>query len=157
MLINSIALPSQAIIPLGIALAHIALCLYVLFRRQLDDTINQLFIAYLLLTILFNINLVVIIARVSTLLPGFGVTQIVPYWLIILGLVYWAFARAFLQRSWLSPWGWGLALAGLAAAFSLDAGWLLFPRRLWPGAAAGLPRKTPPLFWARRGGASSWR
>ncbi len=127
MLFDSLVLLSPAIAPLGIALAHIALCLYVLFRRQLDDTINRLFIAYLLLTILWNINSVIIVAEVSTLLPVLSWTQLTPYGLVILGIVYWTFARIFLQRGGDAKWGWVLGTAGLIVAISLDMGWLTLP------------------------------
>lgn len=127
MLFESLVLPSVAIVPLGIALAHIALCLYVLFRRQLDDTINRLFIAYLLLTILWNINLVVVVTNVSTLLSGGSWSQLTPYGLIILGAVYWTFTRIFLQRPGATVWGWIFGLVGLAGAISLDVGWIVLP------------------------------
>ena len=120
MLLNPIGLPGEAVIPLGIAVAHIALCLYVLLRRQLDDTINRLFIAYLLLTILWDINLVIVVANVSTLLPNFSWMQAVPYGLLILALVYWAFARAFLHLSWSVKWGWILGLLGLLVLINLE-------------------------------------
>ena len=122
--------PSQAIIPLGIAVAHIALCLYVLFRRQLDDTINRLFIAYLLLTILWNINLIIVVANVATLLPAMSWPQLVPYGLIVLGLVYWTFARAFLHLTWWVKWVWLLGLIGVLIAVSLDSFQLLWPAAL---------------------------
>ncbi len=127
MSLNSIVLPGQAVIPIGIAVAHIVLCLYVLFRRQLDDTINRLFLAYFLLIILWNINLIVVVANVSTLLPLISWSQLVPYGLIILGLVYWAFARAFLHLAWWVKWAWILGPVGLLAAISLDLFSLSWP------------------------------
>lgn len=126
-MLSSILLPGQAVVPLGVALAHIALCLYVLFRRQLDDSINRLFIAYLLLTILWNINLVIVAANVPIFQPGFNWAQFAPYGLVILGLVYWAFGRAFLQRDWSALWGWLLGAAGLALAVSLNFGYPPLP------------------------------
>lgn len=126
MFFHSIVLPSQTIIPLGIAIAHIALCLYVLFRRQLDDTINRLFIAYLLLTILCNISLIIGVANVATLLPSLSWLQLLPYGLIVLGLVYWTFARAFLHLAWRVKWVWLLGLVGLLAVISLDIAKLIW-------------------------------
>ncbi len=119
MAFDRIVLPSQTVIPLGIALGHIVLCLYVLFRRQLDDKINRLFIAYLLLTILWNVNLVIAVANVSTLLPSFGWMQLGPYDLIILSVVYWAFARTFLYLPSVR-WGWLLGLGGLLVAIGMN-------------------------------------
>jgi adenylate cyclase len=125
--LNSIVLPGQTIIPLGIAVAHIALCLYVLFRRQLDDAINRLFIAYLLVTILWNINLIIVVANVATLLPAIGWLQLVPYGLIGLGLVYWTFARAFLHLTWWVKWVWLLGFVGLLIVIGLDLANLIWP------------------------------
>ena len=119
MTFDQIMLPSQTVIPLGIALGHIVLCLYVLFRRQLDDKINRLFIAYLLLTILWNVNLVIAMANVSTLLPNIGWKELTPYGLIILGVVYWSFARTFLYLPSVR-WGWLLGLGGLLVAVGLN-------------------------------------
>ncbi len=127
MLFDSLVLSSRAVIPLGIALAHIVLCIYVLFRRQLDDTINRLFISYLLLTILWDINLVIAVTNVSTLLPSFTWMQLVPYGLIILGIVYWSFARAFLYLDWFVKWGWLIGLLGLLLTFNLDVFWFVIP------------------------------
>ncbi len=124
MFFESIMLPNQAIIPLGIALTHIALCLYLLLRGQLDNILGRLFVTYLLLTVFWNINLVVIVADVPPPWGGIGWAQLIPYGLIILGLAYWSFGQAFLLRSWKAVWGWLLGLIGLALTISLEQGWL---------------------------------
>lgn len=145
MLFDSPVLSSPAIVPLGIALAHVALCLYVLFRRQLDDTINRLFIAYLLSTTLWNINLVIVIADVSTLASGFNWSRLIPYGLIIMGVVYWAFTRIFLQRAGSSKWGWILALVGMVAAVSFDMHLIVLPAQASDGGGSWFAQENAAL------------
>lgn len=127
MLFDLIVLPSHVIVPLGIALAHIALCLYVLFQRRLNDATDCLFVSYLFLTILWDINLAVALNNLPTLLPGLTWAQLASYGMIVLGMVYWAFARAFLQRSWTTLWGWAIGVIGLVVAVILDTRWVLLP------------------------------
>jgi len=137
-LFDAVVLLGQAVVPVGIALAHLALCVYVLFRRRrAQDTLTRLFIAYLLLVAIWNVNLIVIVVgHVPAPIPGFTWMQFALYGLIVLGVLYWAFARAFLQRPWAAPWGWAIGLAGLALAVMLDVHWIPLPaetleQRLW--------------------------
>ena len=126
---DAVVLLGQAVVPAGIALAHLALCLFVLFRRRhSNDTLTRLFIAYLLSSAIWNVDLVLIaVGDVPVPLPGLTWRQLALYGLIVLGTLYWAFARAFLQQSWTAPWGWGTALAGLALTVALDMGWVPLP------------------------------
>ena len=128
MLTTSISLlPSQAIVPLGIALVYLVLCLYLLLRRKLDDTIGGFFAAFLFLSTLWNVNLVAAAINVPGMPPFLSWPQLASYGLIILGMVYWAFARAFLQRSGVALWSWAIGVVGLALVISLDMGWLILP------------------------------
>lgn len=111
-------------VPLEIALAHLVLCLYILLRRWLDDTTGRLFVAYLFLTALWNVNLAATAGDVPLPVPGITWTRLACYGLIVLGIVYWTFAQAFLQRAWISPEGWAIGMAGLVVVAFLDAGWL---------------------------------
>jgi len=120
MLFESVKLPSQAIVPLGVALAHLALALFVIFnRRHNRDVVARLFLAYLLVTTLWNLDLVVIVANVLTSL-SLSWAQFIPYGFILLGVLYWAFSRAFLQQAWTTWWGWLIGLVGLALVLSLQ-------------------------------------
>ena len=114
-------------VPFGIALAHVGLCLYVLFRRRFDDAIGRLFVVCLLFTALWDVDLAIAINRWPLLLSGLTWAQLASYGLIILGVVYWTFARAFLQRPWIAPEGWAVGVAGLAVIVSLDMHWLVLP------------------------------
>lgn len=131
MLSDPIVLPSQAIFPLGIAVAYLALCLYMLSSRKPDSPIDRLFLAYLLLTVLWNLDLVVIFSNLPLLLPSSSWMELSSYLLIILGVTYWTFARAFLQDSWKAPWAWGGGLAGLILVVILQSGWLVLPPELF--------------------------
>ena len=131
--IDPVPLPGQAMVPLEMALAHLVLCLYILLRRWLDDTTGRLFLAYLFLTALWNVNLAAIANGVPALASGLTWTQLAYYGLIVLGIGYWTFARAFLQRPWISPEGWAIGLAGLVVVVCFDMGWL----PLVPAASAG--------------------
>lgn len=121
---DTIILSPQAMIPLENALAHLALCVYVILQRWLNDTIGRLFVAYLFLTALWNINLAAMVNNLPAWLGGFGWPFLVPYGLIVLGGVYWTFTRAFLQRSWISPWGWTFGVVGLGLAAIFHVGGL---------------------------------
>lgn len=127
MIFDSMSIPSQAIIPLGIALFHIALFLYIVFRRKLNDPLDYFFGSYLLLTTLWDVNLLVVISHIKTWLPYEVWVQLIPYGLLILGIVYWAFARTFLQQKWKVVWGWSIGLVGLLLAVSLDTNLLILP------------------------------
>ncbi|GIK43664.1 MAG: hypothetical protein BroJett011_74970 [Chloroflexota bacterium] len=128
---DPIVLPSQAIFPLGIAVAYLALSLYMLSSRKLDSPIDRLFLAYLLLTVLWTLDLVVILSNVPPLLPGLGWPHLVSYLLILLGITYWTFARAFLQNSWQTIWAWVGAGVGLLLAAALNLGWLALSPELF--------------------------
>ena len=121
---DAIIIPSQTIVPLGIALAHLALALFILFRRRFRNfAFPRLFILYLVLTSLWDVNLVFnsqqhLAARYF--LPNFNAMQLSVYGLIVLGLFYWMFARSFLQLSWRSPgfWLFLIAIAGIFLAIT---------------------------------------
>lgn len=113
-------LPSQAIFPLGLALTHLAFILYLVSRRRPNDAIDRLFILYLFLTILWDISLVVAVNNVPEPLPGLTWGRVAAYGLLILGGIYWAFARAFLRQPHRSVGGWVLGGAGLILALALD-------------------------------------
>jgi PAS domain S-box-containing protein len=127
-----IMLPSQMVIPLGVALSHLALALYIIIRRRFSSYIfSRLFQLYLLLTILWNINLLIIAAgNLSLIAPGPQWRQLASYGLMLLGVTFWAFARSFLERPWKAPHVWGIGLIGLiglALAVSFNMRWLLLP------------------------------
>jgi PAS domain S-box-containing protein len=124
---DPITLPSQAIFPLGIAAVYVALCLYVLASRKPDGVVDRLLLVYLLLTILWSLNLVAVFSHLPALLPSLTWTQLSAYSLIIMSVVYWSFAYAFLENSWTAIWGWLVGLAGLILAIALDVGWLVLP------------------------------
>jgi len=114
-------------VPLENALAHLVLCLYIVLRRWLDDTTGRLFVAYLFLTALWNLNLAALANNLAAPTPALTWTQLASYGLILLGLVYWTFARAFLHRPWISPQSWAIGLVGLLIAMSFDMRWLPVP------------------------------
>ena len=82
---NLALFPSQTVFPLGIALAYIALCLYVLSWRRPETVIDRLFIVYLVLTALWDVSLVIAVNDVPELLSGLTWVRIAAYGLIILG------------------------------------------------------------------------
>ena len=127
MSLDSVPSSAQAIVPLEIALVTLVLCLYVFLRRWLDDTTSRLFVIYLTLTALWNINLAVVAKDLPGPAPGLSWAQLASYGLIVLAIVYWTFARAFLQRAWITTWGWALGVTGLAVVVILDMGWLALP------------------------------
>ena len=137
MLFDAVVLLGQAVVPVGVALTHLALCLFVLFRcRRSNDALTHLFIAYLLLAAVWNVDLAVAgVGGTPAPLPGLTWMQIALYGLIALGVLYWTFARAFLQQRRTAPWGWGMGLVGLALAISLDMRWISLPAEAldqWP-------------------------
>ena len=83
---DSVSLSVQALVPLEIALANLVLCLYILLRRWLDDTTGRLFVAYLFLTTLWNVNLAVGANALPAPTAGFTWTQLACYGLIVLGI-----------------------------------------------------------------------
>ncbi len=128
MLPESMMLPGQAVVPLGVALAHLVLGLYVIYRRGFNDALVRFFIYYALVAMLWNVNLTAIgAAAVPFPLPGFSWLKLAAYGLLILGLAYWVFARIFLQLSWKVWWGWLVGLVGLALMVSLDTKLLQLP------------------------------
>jgi PAS domain S-box-containing protein len=114
-------------IPVENALAHLILCLYVFLRRWPDDVTSRLFVVYLLLTSLWNLNLAVMANGVPALPYGLGWPQLAAYGLIVLGILYWTFARAFLQQAWVAPWGWAVGGVGLVAAVAFGVGLPISP------------------------------
>jgi adenylate cyclase len=140
-------------VPLEVALAHLVLCLYILLRRWLDDITGRLFVAYLFLTALWNVNLAAIANDVPALVPGLTWIQLTCYGLIVLGIVYWTFSRAFLQRPWTSPESWAIGVAGLVVVVLLDVGWFLVPSTIALGASGRISAQTIPVvlsvvWWA---------
>ena len=128
-LFDAVVLLGQAVVPVSIALIHLALCLYVLFQRRLSgDTLPRLFIAYLLLAAVWNANLgVLVVSDLPDPLPGISWRQLALYELIVLGVLYWTFTRVFLQQSWVAPWGWGMGFVGFILAVALDMHWIQLP------------------------------
>jgi PAS domain S-box-containing protein len=124
-------LPSQAIFPVGIAIAYLALGLFMLSSRRPDAPLDRLFLAYLFLTVAWMLDLVLIISQIVSPLSGFSWADLAPYTLILLGITYWTFARAFLHPTWQSPWGWAMGALGLALAAMFQAGWLVLPPDLF--------------------------
>lgn len=124
MLFESVKLPNQAIVPLGVALAHLALALFVIFnRRHTRDTVARLFLVYMLVTAIWNINLVLVVAGVPTQLPVTW-AQFITYGFMALGALYWAFGRAFLQQLWRVWWVWLFTALGMALVLSLHMRWI---------------------------------
>lgn len=125
---GSVPLSIPTLVPLEIALAHLILCLYILLRGWLDNTTGRFFLAYLFLTALWNVNLAVMTRDLPAPPPGFTGVQLAACGLILLGVVYWTFARAFLQRPWLSPKAWAIGLVGLLVVLLSGLDWLALPR-----------------------------
>jgi hypothetical protein len=73
---DSLTLPAQSIVPLEVAMAHLVLCIFILLRRWLNDTTGRLLVAYLFLTAVWDIILVVVAERVPGLLPGLKWAQL---------------------------------------------------------------------------------
>lgn len=124
-------LPSQAIFPVGIAIAYLALGLFMLSSRRPETPLDRLFLAYLFLTVVWMLDLVLVISQFTTLLPNFTWTDLAPYGLIIMGVVYWTFARAFLHHTWQSVGAWVVGGVGLVLTALLQAGWLALPPELF--------------------------
>ena len=139
---------------LEVALAHLVLCLYILLRRWLDDTTGRLFVAYLFLTALWDVNLAAIANDdVPALVAGFTWTQLACYGLIMLGIVYWTFSRAFLQRPWILPESWAIGVAGLVMVTFLAMGWFPIPSTIQASGSGWINAQTLPvvlsvLWWA---------
>lgn len=130
---NSITLPSQAIVPVGVALAHLILTVYILSRRQIKrDKLYALFVAYLCLTILWNINLLVVFfsTPVDTFLDISWV-ELAPYGLVGLAALYWGFVQIFFQQLWPKYWIWIIPAAVLFLAIGLDLEWLILPPQVY--------------------------
>ena len=107
--VNTLSLPSQAIVPLGNVFIYVALFLYPLLRRKFHDTAGALFAGYLFLSILWNINLIAAAVNGPAIVPGLTWVQLASYGLVGLGMLYWAFAHHFLRQPWTQLWGWGTA------------------------------------------------
>jgi PAS domain S-box-containing protein len=149
---DPLTLPAQSVVPLEVAIAHLVLCIFIILRRWLNDTTGRLFVAYLFLTAVWNIILVVISDHVPGLLPGLNWAQLACYLLIVLGALYWTFARAFLQQAWISPWGWAFGAIGLIVAFTLHVGGPMLPPSRVASNVDGIEAQTIPfvlstLWW----------
>ncbi|MCB0190549.1 MAG: GAF domain-containing protein [Anaerolineae bacterium] len=133
MLFNSMILPSQAIVPVSVALAHFILMIYVFSRSEIKrDKLYSLFLAYLWATILWNINLVVVFfTDVENASGGFNWAKLAPYGLVGLSVLYWAFIRMFFQRLWPEPWVWAIPGSVLLLAAGLDTKWLILPPQIY--------------------------
>lgn len=127
MVVNLNTLSVQIIFPLGVGLVYVALGIYVLSSRKPDSVLDRLLVTYLFLTALWDFNLVVATYGLPDLLPTLTWGRLAAYGLILLGVIYWAFARAFLQRPWLAAWGWMLGLVGLLLAVIFDFHQFLLP------------------------------
>lgn len=130
MLTESTLFPNQAVVPLGIALFYIALCVHVVFKRQFTEPIDRWFVVYLLLVALWSIILTAATDRIPTPWLGFSWDRLVPYGLLALGVVYWTFTRAFLQLPWQMWWGWVTGLSGLLLLSIVETGMLAPPGSL---------------------------
>ncbi len=126
---ETVVLPSQAIFPLGIAVTYVALCLFVLATRKPDTATDRLLVVYLLLTALWNINLVIAfnLSDVFPFLPGLTWMHLLAYGLILLGVVYWTFARAFLHYDWKITGTWAAGGVCIILAVVFDLQWLVLP------------------------------
>jgi PAS domain S-box-containing protein len=149
---DPVTLPAQSIVPLEVAMAHLALCLFIILRRWLNDTTGRLFVAYLFLTAVWDIILVIVADQIPGLLPGLNWAQLACYILIVLGALYWTFARAFLQQAWVSPWGWAFGAIGLIVAFTLHVGGPMLPPSRVALSTDGIEAQTIPfvlstLWW----------
>lgn len=123
---NSIILPSQVVVPFGVALAHLILTIYVISSHEINrDKVFGLFVAYLGLTILWNINLVVI--SLGSVLAGTFLVRLAPFGLVIIAAIYWLFIRTFLQQSWPERWVWAIPAAVLLLAIGFNNEWLSMP------------------------------
>jgi len=140
MIFDTPVLSNEAMLPLDIVLLHLVLCLYITFRRRGGyDASSRFFIAYLLLTALWNVILAVIaVGNVSLELPGLTWTELASYGLIVLGITYWLFVRVSLQRPWIAPLGWLIGLIGLALTVSLDMDWFFLPAEAFAWSAGWL-------------------
>ncbi|MCB0163419.1 MAG: PAS domain-containing protein [Anaerolineae bacterium] len=120
---NSIILPSQVVVPFGVALAHLILTVYVISSHEINrDKAFGLFVAYLSLTIFWNINLVVI--SLGSVPSGTFLVRLAPYGLVIIAAIYWLFTRTFLQQLWPERWVWAIPGAMLLLAIGFDNEWL---------------------------------
>ncbi|MCB0209913.1 MAG: GAF domain-containing protein [Anaerolineae bacterium] len=133
MLFNSMILPSQAIVPVSVALAHFILIIYVFSRSEIKrDKLYSLFLAYLWATILWNINLIVVFfTNIEDAPGGLNWVKVAPYGLVGLSVLYWAFIRMFFQRLWPEWWVWVIPGTVLLLAIGLDTEWLILPPQIY--------------------------
>ncbi len=121
---DSIRISSQATIPVWVAVGHLALCFYIILLRKISGrTSTRFFLVYLVIAALWNLNLAVIISKTPPPLPQLSWEDLWAYGLIAIGVLYWAFARAFLHLSWRSVWGWLIALLGFGVLVVANIGW----------------------------------
>ena len=125
---DTLILPSQAVVPLLVALGHLIVALGIVFRRRFRSNVfPHIFVAYLVLTILWDVNLVIVVLdRTLEPMPNSTWLQFVTYGLVGLGMLFWVFARAFLGLSWSSPWARMFRVIGLvilAITMGLNMGW----------------------------------
>jgi GAF domain-containing protein len=113
------------VIPLALFLSHAVLAAIVILRRGLHGRVAGLFVAYLAVAAAWFLAFVQSGLRVFW--PTIPWERVAGYVLIGLGVVFWGFARAFLQKRPLPLWGWLVvgALTGVLAV--LDAGLVVVP------------------------------
>lgn len=130
---NSILLPSQAMVPVGVAVAHLILILYIVSRRQIKhDEAYRFFLAYLGVVILWNLNLVAaFLATPTGDATSIDWVKLTPYGLVGLALLFWAFIRTFFQQALPSLWVWGIPGSMLLLATGLDTNWLILPPQVY--------------------------
>lgn len=135
MIFLSVVWSSQAIFPVGITVAYLVLFLYVLSSRQINNFTDRLLLVYLFLSGLWSFNLVAVFNNLPPLLPNLTWMHLAGYGLIVLGVVYWTFAQAFLNDSWRAIWAWATGIVGLVLAVTLNLGGLILPPEFyaWSG------------------------
>jgi PAS domain S-box-containing protein len=122
---------NQDLLPLGVALFHAALSLYVWIRHRPVDSLHRLFITYLCLSALWNGAQFLFADNALILWYDPIWLRFTSYGLVVLGVVYWALARAYLQLPWHTPWGWVVGLVGLVTTISLDLRWVALPAEVF--------------------------
>jgi GAF domain-containing protein len=100
------------VIPLALFLSHAVLAAIVILRRGLRGREAGLFVGYLAVAAGWFLSFAQ--SGLRALWPVFPWERLAGYVLIGLGVVFWGFARAFLQKRPLPLWG--LLMAGVVAA-----------------------------------------
>lgn len=114
----------QAIFPLAIAISYIIYSIYVFAWHKAKSAIGRSFIAYALVVALWSFGLLAAVNNAPQLLPDLTWARLMSYSLIVLGVGYWIFSRAFLQKARRVIFLLLLGIAGLALTVSIDMDWL---------------------------------